>query len=1076
MKNFLYLFALITCIGLSTTSRSLAQGVTTAAMNGVVVDEKGVPMPGATVVAVHVPSGTKYGYSTRDNGDFNFPAVRTGGPYTITVSFIGYKQTVINDITLSLGQDLDLNIEMKPSGVDLNEIVVSGKRDRVFNSDRTGASNVMNNKQISEMPTLTRSFNDVTRLTPQGSGNGNFAGRNNLYNNLSIDGSVFNNVFGLGQQPGGQTNAQPISLDAIEEVQVSLAPYDVRQSGFTGAGINAITRSGTNEIKASVYSFIRTPGMVSTKVGEASVSNDFQYNQSGFRVGAPIIKDKLFFFVNAEIERREDPANTYLASRSGNTGDNIAKVNASDLDDIRSLLIKNYKFDPGTYENYRLKTYNDKFIVRLDYNINQNNKLSVRYNYLRSWKDANPSGGSGSSTFLAFSNSTYKINNNIHSLVAELNSTFGKSLSNNFIAGYTAFNDYRETGTPQFPYVEIYDGSGTKMTAFGYERYTANNKLNTNVYQISDNLSYYLGKHTITAGAAFEYNQFENGFMQDYNGYYRYNSLADFKNDVNHIGTNNARVFSQQYSAVKGDTAPIARLNVAQLGVFLQDEYKPNKQLKLTYGLRVDLPFYPSSLQSNPALESLTFKDGDGNDEKLDVGKLPKITPLFSPRLGFNYDVFGDRSTQIRGGTGLFTGKIPFVWISNQASNNGMLFYTINADKSNSKTPLATTPYPFTNDVTKYVGGTPVNTFAINVTSNNFKFPQVFRSNLAVDQKLPFGIVATLEGIYSKDYNSVYLRNDNISITDYTTLPDGRPRYKTSTSNSRVTAAYVLDNTNEGYSYSGTAQLQKTFDFGLNLLGSYTYSETKDISSNPGSTASSAFGGNYVTGNPNKPSLQYSNYDQPHKLVFCIGYKVDYLKMFSTSINLLYTGIQSGRYSYTYGNDLNGDGVSNNDLIYVPKDQSDINLVKDSKNPNDTRTIPELWNQLNAYIEQDAYLSKHRGEILPRNHSITPWVNRFDIKFTQDFYLNVAGKRNTLEFTLDIINAGNLLNSDWGVVKSVNKNSFLNYAGMDSNGKPTFSFPYFEAEKQKPLTSTYSNFTGIDSRWQIQLGVRYTFN
>ena len=1071
MRNFFYCLCLLACVCLS-VGQLKAQGVTTAAMNGVVLDDKGVPMPGATVMAVHVPSGSKYGYSTRENGEFNFPAVRTGGPYTITVTFIGCTPTVLNDIYLSLGQNLDLSIDMKPSGVDLKEVVVSGKKDRVFNSDRTGASNVVNNRQISETPTLSRSITDVTRLTPQSNGT-SFAGRNGLYNNLSIDGSVFNNVFGLSPTPGGQTGSQPISLDAIEEVQVSLAPYDVRQSGFTGAGINAITRSGTNEVKASVYTYWRNQSMVGTKVADTKLTNNnFNQRQSGFRVGAPIIKNKLFLFVNAEMERRDDPATTYLAARPGLSGDNVSKVSASDLDELRQLLISKYNYDPGEYENYKLKTYNDKFLVRLDYNINDKNKFSIRYNYLKSWRDNLPSVSNSATSndrvsgtnCMLFSSSGYKQYNNIQSVVAELNSVISSKLSNNFIAGYTQFNDYRESPGGVFPMVDILS-AGSTMTSFGYEQYSVNNKLKTNVFQISDNLSAYLGSHVLTAGVSYEANKFENGYMPQYYGYYRFSSLDDFKSALND-GNPSLANYQLSYSALAGGEVPLAKLNASQLGVYVQDEWKVNKRVKLTFGVRADMPSYPASLDRNPKLDALTFKNSDGADEKLDVSVLPKMIPLWSPRIGFNIDIFGDRRTQLRGGSGIFTGKIPFVWISNQASNNGLLFGNINVK--------GTTSYPFTPDVTKYI---PANAslpakVAINTTATGFRFPQVFRSNLAVDQKLPFGIVGTLEGIYSKDINAVYHRNANLQAPS-STLPDGRGYYSVNQINAAINGAYVLDNTDKGYSMFLTAQLQKSFDFGLNLMAAYTYSQTKDATSNPGSVASSAFNGNPTQNNPNQPSLSYSGFDQPHKLVASIGYKIDYLKSFSSAINILYVGSQGNRYSYTYGGDLNGDGSTTNDLMYVPKNQDDIVLVAAST--SDKRTPAEIWNQLNAYIEQDDYLKNHRGEIVSRNHSLLPWVNQFDLRFTQDFHFNVAGKRNTLEFTMDVINVGNLLNSDWGVSKKVTKTSFLVPKGL-VGGKPTFSFPYLDEANKEPLTSTYVNNTSLASRWQIQLGVRYIFN
>ena len=1057
------------------TENTYAQGVTTAAINGVVIDEKGSPLPGAVVSAIHKPSGTRYVCTSRDNGLFNFPAVRIGGPYTIEVSLVGYNKTIINDIYISLGQDLDVNIVLKTSSQELLEVVVSSKKDKTFNSDRTGAADYVDNKKINSFPTLNRSISELASLSSLGNGS-NFMGRNGLYNNLTIDGSVFNNVFGLAPLPGGQTSAQPISLDAIDEMQITVAPYDVLQTGFTGAGLNVTTRSGTNDVRASVYSFYRNQDLISRKVANASVSNtNFEQQLQGLRIGGPIIHDKLFFFMNIEFERRNDPANTYLAARPDLKGSNVTSVQASDLDLLKQQLIAKYNYDPGEYENYLLKTSNDKLLLRLDWNINTNNKLTFRYNQLLSWKDNTASGGIGNAFYLPFSSTLYRMNSNIYSLVAELNSSLSKSLANNLLISSTFFHDWRQSASSQFPYTEIAGGNGIRFTSFGTEPYSANNFLNANVYQISDHLTYYKGKHTLVLGGSFEYDQFENGFMPQLKGYYYYSSLPDFLSDLNRTAATSPVAvtnFKMLYSAVQGDDAPIANLNAAQSSGYIQDAIRLSSRVKLTLGLRVDLPYYPVRWDSNPQLDNMVFKDASGNDERIDVGKLPPIMPRWSPRLGFNIDVFGDRSTQLRGGTGLFSGKIPFVWLSNQASNNGLLFKNVN--ESN------TTQYPYTNDVRQFIPTAKVlNSFAVNATVDHFKFPQVFRTNIGLDQKLPFGLTASLDAIYTKDFNSVFHRNANISAS-YTTLPDGRPRYNSYRLNPSITGAYILDNTDLGYSYFLTAKLNKKFNSGLELDASYTYSQTKDATSNQGSTASSAFNNNQTSGNPSVPNLGYSLFDQPHKLLLTVGYKIDYLKVLSTSIFLSYTAYQTGRYSYTYAGDLNNDGTggSNNDLIYVPKDINDINLVsqKSSGSFVDTRTKEQIWDQLNAFINQDPGLSKYRGQIVPRNSGILPWANKISMRIAQDIYFKLAGSKQTIQITADIFNLGNLLNPNWGVSKAVIRTTPLTFEGMNAANQPIFSFPYLDATNKIPLTSSFVNSTALDSRWQILLGVRYSFD
>ncbi len=738
--------------------------VTTASITGMVYDEKSMTLPGANIIALHLPSGTKYIITSRANGSFTIPNARTGGPYTLTVTFVGYGETVIDEINLSLGQELEIDVPMRVSGTDIKEVVVSGKQDRVFNSDRTGAATTINNETLRSLPTLSRSISDMTRLTPQATGNNTFAGRNNLYNNLSINGSVFNNSFGLSSTPGGQTSAQPISLDAIDQIQVSLAPYDVRQSGFTGAGINAITRSGTNEFTGSAYRYWRNQNYVGSKVAGNDVTNsNFDQSQMGFRLGGPIIKNKLFFFVNGEMKRKTEPAHTWLATRPELTGTNVTTVPATQLDSLKDFLISKYNYNPGEYENFSLKTYNDKMLIRLDYNIAKNHKLSINYNYLKSWKVISPSTGNSATSRSAnpntlwFSNSAYQINNNINSLVAELNSSFGNWASNNLIVGYSAFRDFRTGKSDPFPVVDILRNK-TTLTSFGYEQYTPNNKLNTDVFQVSDNFSIYLGKHTITIGGAYEHFKFENGFTPQYNGYYRYSSLNDFYADARDGKVVALENYQLTYSAVVGGTVPMAKVKTAQLGFYAQDELRLFLNLKVTAGVRVDLPSYPASLPANATLNDLTFQDEKGNTQKIDVSKLPDQKLMFSPRIGFNWDVFHNKQTQVRGGIGVFTGRIPFVWISNQASNNGVLFGNIFANN--------TKLYPFSDDVTKYIPANPTApaTVLINATSSNFSFPQVFRANLAVDQKLPYGIIATLEGIYTKDLNAVIHHDYNLKM------------------------------------------------------------------------------------------------------------------------------------------------------------------------------------------------------------------------------------------------------------------------------------------------------------------------
>ncbi len=1086
---------LVSAIVLLAVGAAVAQGVTTATISGIVTDQKGEALPGASVQAVHLPSGTQYGTATLASGRFNLPNMRIGGPYKVTVTFVGYSDFIREDITLSLGQNFDLNVPMKESGTELDEIVVTASS--VFNQDRTGASTNINSTQLQRMPTLSRSFTDMTRMTPQASGT-SFAGRNNLYNNLSIDGSLFNNSFGLASLPGGQTNSQPISLDALEEITVNIAPYDVRQGGFTGAGINAVTRSGTNEFSGSVYTFMRNEGLVGSKVKDEEFETaNFENKQFGVRLGGPIIKNKLFFFVSAEMERRADPVGAFKAKElSTETG---ARLTATEMNALRGFLIDTYDYDPGPYDGYDMETQSDKVTVRLDYNINKNHKLSLRYNYLKSIRDVPASnsgvngGRSNSANGLPFQNGNYIQNSNFDSFVAELNSTIGKN-SNNLIVGWTGFRDFRASPGGTFPFVDIENGNVQNVTSFGYEPNSANNLLDQDVFQLSDNFSIYLPGHTITIGTANEFYKFSNGFMTNFYSRYRFLNYNDFYNSApagtaipvltpdgnggftvtegTSSGNGRPSTYQYRYSAVEGVEVPFAKMEAAQVGFYIQDEWTVTDNFKLTAGLRVDIPFFPSESLKNPALDTVYF----ANNEQIDVSQFPDARLMWSPRIGFNWDVKGDRSLQVRGGTGIFTGRIPFVWMSNQASNNGVLFGVI--EQQGVGTTGTLSGFPFSPDPYAYKPATTTlpATIQLAATDPDFKFPQVWRTNLAFDYKLPWDVTMTLEGIYTKDINAVFHRNANLANPVGVWAGDGRVRYAGTDAGARVNLAVsdaiVLDNTSKGWSASLSALFRKDFSKDLTTSIGYNYGPSYDLTSSPGSVAFSTWSGNQVVGNPNSPVVSYSNNQTLHRFIASANYKKDYLKYFSTGISFFYEARSGVPFSYLYGGDMNGDRVSGNDLMYIPRNQDEILLA--TEGANDTRTIDQIWEQLDAYIEQDDYLSKHRGEYAARNGARTPWSTQLDVRIIQDFYLEVGGKRNTLQLTFDIFNFGNMLNKNWGTLQTARRNQLLTYVTQESgSGRPVFSFPQ---DGGAPLQETFRNNLSISSVWQAQFGIRYIFN
>ena len=1166
---------LLLLVSFSWLPASWGQGATTAAMSGTILDSKGEALLGATVVAVHTPTNTTYSAPANGEGRFNIQGMRVGGPYTVRVTFVGYQDFTREGINLTLAENFRLDARLSEATIQLAEAVVTGRQNSVINTDRTGASTTIQRQQLERLPTLNRSFADFTRLTPQAGGaaaGGSFGGRNNLYNNVTIDGAVFNNSFGLGGNGnlglGQQTNAQPISLDAIDQIQVSIAPYDVRQGSFTGASINAVTRSGTNKFSASIYGFYRDQKYLGQDV--ADVHNPlptFNLKNFGARVGGPLIKDKLFFFVNAERELRQDPPSPNYTAFAGATGPTVSQVSQKDLDALSGFLTGKYGYNPGPYQDYQLAQNSDKFTAKLDWNISPNHRFNIKYNYLKSYKDVPPS-GSGSisnrtltSFGLPFLGAYYRINNNLNSVIAELNSTFGTGrFANNLTVGYLAGRDIRQSGggsdISPFPLVDIGNASGLSsvkdpvtglpvygtsrvtaaqtLTSFGTEPFSVFNRLDTDTYQFGDNFTAFLGKHNLTVGTYNELYKFTNGFAPQYYGAYVFNSLEDFYASARTTDAPNgyyldanrqpqpytgaagqgptrplqlgAQRYQLRYSALSDGSFPFAVTKAAQLGLYVQDEWSPLNNLKLTYGLRADLPVVYSDIPQNTALANLTgFRDG----VRLNTGQVPNKTLLFSPRVGFNWDVHDDRKTQVRGGTGIFTGRVPFVWISNQASNNGVQFGSIDLQGA------AANAYAFNPDVNKYRTFAGANTqYNVAVTARDFKFPQVYRSNLALDHGLPGGVVATVEGLYTKDLNAVYFQNVNLPVSTVdANVPAGvtdpnagdrRPIYYTTNAagalavnnriyggqggataaNPNITDAILLNNTSRGYSYSLTAQLQKTFSKGLYAMAAYTYSDSRSVNDG-GSIAQSSWAGRPVSGDPNADVMGYSQYLVRHRVIGSLSYRFEYLQHLGTTVSLFYEGSPAGRYSYTYGGDMNGDGVTGNDLIYVPRNASEIVLVdrRFASSPTGAYTYSAAQQaaDLDAFISADPYLSQHRGQYAERNGAEQPWQHRVDFRLLQDVFTNLGENRHALQLSLDVFNIGNLLNKNWGIYQFPYTAQPLAFQGYNAQGQPTFQFQYATnptaTTPAQTLTTTFRNdVSTVASRWQLQLGLRYLFN
>lgn len=1079
-KSFTYLITLlIVCCSLLTIQNSYGQGTTTSGLTGLITDDMDEPLPGATIQARHTPSGTSYTTVTQPNGRYTIPNMRTGGPYTIEISFIGFETQVYNNITLRLGQRFVLDAQMSDEDFALDAIEIRGFKDNLLNDERTGAATTINREAITTMPTLSRSVQDFTRLTPQSSGD-SFAGQDPKAINFSLDGSIFNNSFGLsGSIPGAPTNSTPISLEAIEEIQVNIAPYDVTQGGFTGAAINAITRSGDNEFRGSAFINNRNERFVGSNArGSEVVTDDFNVQQFGFRLGGPIIKDKLFFFVSAESERRSDPNSPFIADGPGRSGANVTRVQQSDMDNMRDFLVSNYNYDPGMYEDYNLPTISDKFLIKLDYNINENHHLSARFNTLLSSRErpvARTSlgfGGRNQNLFsLNFQNSNYLLNDNIYSGIVELNSSFGNRFSNELRFGLTSNRNFRSWEGGNFPMVDILEG-GRNYMSFGTDLLSPNRALETDTWQFQNNFSAYLNNHTITAGVNFEYFNFNYTFTPTFFGHYVFNSLDDFYASAGGEEVE-LRRFQRGFSALPGGDIPTANTQAFIASAYVQDEVNVTNNLKVTLGLRLDVPFYNQTARFNPQAAELDFRRPDGSPIQINTDRLPDPQYMWSPRMGFNWDVMGDRTFQVRGGTGLFSGRPIYINISNMVNTNGVLQGQVREDN--------TTNFPFSPDPNAYIPqnpGTP-ETYDLAYIDPGFRNPQVWRSNLGIDKELFAGIVGTFEGIYTAQVSDLLFYDSNLNpSTRNLAGPDNRPLYgfsdEANRRNQNITNAVVLDNTSQGYSYSLTFQLTKNFDNGLHAMAAYNYAVAKNmVDGNTQHFLSyenihSVRGGNF-------PELGFSLDDQRHRIISSVGYRKEYAKNMASTISLFYELRNQGVESYVYNTDVNGDQIVGNDLLFVPTESQLQEMQFEPLTVNGTTfTQTDQRALFNDFIMQDPHLSTRRGRYAVRNGVQFPVVGRLDLSFMQEFFVNIGDKRNTIQVRADIFNFTNMINSNWGVGQIIANESPIGITNID----PVTNVPTYQLNPSgsELPNRTFVRTANIGDVWQMQLGVRYIFN
>ena len=1111
------LIAAFALLLLSLSPSSLAaQGVTTATIAARVRDANGNPRAGIRVIAVHQPSGTVYQGRTREDGRATLPGMRIGGPYTVTASGIGFESQTQPNVFLTLGQTSDLQFVVRDAAVRIQEVTVTAAvgAEKIMNSSRTGAATTVSREALATLPTITGKLESIVRLTPQfggcsvGSGC-TMAGQDGRMNNISVDGTAFNNSFGLGGQPGDRTNVAPISLAAIEQMQVEVAPYDVRQGNFVGANINTVTRSGTNRLQGSIGYSRRDQSLVGKKAGAFAFDPGiFSYKNLSGWLGGPIIQNRLFFFASAENESLTQPGTTWLANTGGQpTGGNTTRVLASDLNALSTYLKTNFNYDTGPYQGYNNLTPAHRFLGKLDFNLNDNNKLVLRYNRLISSSDilesnSNSLGVQGNRrsnvNSLNFSNSNYGALENIESTVGEWNSTFGNGMANSLSIGYTRQNESRKPKGQFFPLVDIQE-TGFTYTSFGFEPFTPNNLLYYSTLQFQDNFTKYTANHDFTFGVSVEKYHSENTFFPGSQSVYVYNSLADFYTDANGYLANPARTvspvtlarFQVRYNNIPGQDKPTQPLEVLYSGIYAQDEWRATQNLKLNLGVRFDVPKFKNTAFDNVNADQLFWRDEKGKTVQYNTGRLPDTKVTISPRLGINWDVNGDRSTQVRGGTGIFSGRPAYVWISNQIGNTGVLTGFDQFD--------ATTTRPFNPDPNRYkpttITGAPAASYELALTDPTFRFPKLWRTDIGLDRSLRFGLIGTVELMYNRDIDGIYYINANLPDAQSAFLgADNRARWVgLSCTNptpgpcvNRINNAVgnvvarniVMKNQSIGRSWNIDGSLERPFSNGLFVKAAYNFGVAKNTI-DPGSIASGSWNGNPQAGDPNNPGLSYSANSPGHRFFIATSYRKEYFGFGATTLSLFFDAHTGGNTSYTFANDLNGDGVTN-DLIYIPRNISEMNFrqfcIPTTCVPTArVFTAAEQATAWEAFIQQDDYLKSNRGQYAQRNAVFFPFVKRADFSIQQEVFTDFARRRNSFQIRADIVNVGNLLNKHWGIGQRIlgGNGQILTNSGADALGRAIYQLKVVNGEL---INKTFEPTAGRADVFEVQLGFRYTFN
>ncbi len=1115
-KRLLFLFMLL----VSFTTAMMAQ-ITTSGMGGKVTAD-GEDVIGATIEVVHVPSGTKYQAVTNAKGMYAINGMRPGGPYRVKVSYIGYQSKSFDNVSLQLGQTYNLNVGLNEDAQQLGEVVVNAKATK-FTTEKTGASTNIDNQMLQSMPSVSRSITDYTRLSPYGGNGMSFAGADGRTANFTVDGADFNNNFGLSSAlPGG---GSPISIDAIQEMQVVISPFDVRQTNFVGGGVNAITKSGTNTFRGTAYVYHQNEQMRGDAVDGEQIAGAREKDRTttwGMTLGGPIIKDKLFFFVNGEMKKIPTVANRWRGSEDGvaDADNYLSRTSLADLEKVSNYARDKYGYNTGSWTSFPADKNNYKLLARLDWNITNQHHLSLRYNYTknRNWLAPNASsmdGGSRSAyartseMAMSYANSMYSMDNNVNSFSFDLNSRFTNDLSNQLLVTYSKLDDVRGTNSSEFPFVDILDGNGTNYISFGEELFTYNNAVHNSVWNAKDDVTWYLGSHKLLGGISFEHQMADNSYMRNGSGYYRYKTLDDFLNG----GTPEIVALTYGYN---GEQNPTARVQYSKVGIYLQDEWQASRNLKLTYGLRLDNLFFDNGdLMTNQAIYDLDY-----NGRHIDTGKWPSSKVIFSPRVGFTWDVFGDQSFKLRGGTGLFSGRLPLVFFTNMPTNSGMVQYqavlnasnTIGKVENNKFVPakgyenyvgkytvdakgkahvdmtqfngglvsengqasrqallnkLASLGYPTT--ISPDQGTVPSSICSVDP---NFHMPEVWKTSLAVDYVVPVGfpLTITAEGIFNKTVYGTVLNDWAVpDVKGFARFNGADSRHIYPSGYLTGTHAYVLENTHKGYGWSfNLSATAKPWEW-MDLYASYTHTASKELTGMPGSNAASVLNYMATVDGPTAVKLHNSQYVEPDRIVASMNLH----DKSGNHYSFIYEAWRgNSNYSFMTQNDMNGDGF-NYDAIYVPRD----NEVGVGTGDFRFKTQDDM-DRFMAFLHNNSYLKKHQGEYAEAYSYYSPWVHRVDFSYKHDFKLNVGQTKHTLQLSFDMKNVLNFFNSKWGVAKYLNPAigsdgaRVLKYEGVDAEGYATFSTP--KAVDGNTQNWTYNH--AIGQCWYAAIGLKYYFN